>query len=148
MNYIQVSGSGLALLFPFRFPDDSDTQAGLSTRIELKMQVFLIANAMFFMSQPSNHLNLALEEVKSFWLHEVEGKWFHQAFLGALSRPGEDLVSLSAVVSRSLGNFESTGTNPAHRAPQRYPASRGRGRRSKKMTTEFSKDGMDQLGRQ
>lgn len=37
MDYIQVSGSGLALLPPFRFPDASDTQAEMSTRIELKM---------------------------------------------------------------------------------------------------------------
>lgn len=50
VNYIQVSGSRLALLPPFRFLDDSDTQAGMSTRAEVKMWVFLIANAVFLMS--------------------------------------------------------------------------------------------------
>lgn len=35
-------------------------------------------------------MHLATDEVNSFWLGEVEGKGFHQAFLRALSRPGED----------------------------------------------------------
>lgn len=42
------------------------------------------------MSEPRHHLHLATDEVNSFWLGEVEGKGFHQAFLRALSRPGED----------------------------------------------------------
>lgn len=136
------------------------------------------------MSEPHHHLHLATDEVNSFWLGEVEGKVFHQAFLRALSRPGEDpqgaawqgevgrgrtdvgrvggleglqihslragctkKVSLRAMVSWSLGSFEATGTNSAPWAPRCYPASWVRERRSEKMTTEFSKDGTDQLAR-
>lgn len=50
VNFIQVSGSRLALLPPFRFLDDSDTQTGMRTRAELKMSVFLIANAVLLMA--------------------------------------------------------------------------------------------------
>lgn len=56
-----------------------------------------------------SHLNMAIEDVHPCLLCEADGKWFHGAFLGALSHPRRRSARNSLAAGRRQGQARTPG---------------------------------------